>query len=237
MQPQQVLGLVERDDAALLQHGHAPAQRLGLLEIMRGQHDGVAVAVEAPDEAPQRLAQFDIDAGGRLVEHDHRRLVHQRLRDQHAALHAAGQRAHVGVRLAGQVEVLHHLVDPRAVVAQAEVARLHGQRFAHREERVEHQLLRHHAQRAACGAVIAADVVAHDARRAAIRAHQSRENADQRGLAGAIGAEQPEKLTAFDAEADAGQRLQAAVTLGDVADFDRVGHWLPVGAPRQRRRA
>ena len=58
------------------------------------------------DELPQPLAQLDVDAGGRLVEHDHRRPVHQRLRHQHAPLHAAGERAHVGVGLGREVEVM-----------------------------------------------------------------------------------------------------------------------------------
>jgi hypothetical protein len=50
-----------------------------------------------------------------LVEHDHRRLVHQRLPDQHAPLHAAGQRAHVGVGLDVEIEVMQDLVDPASL--------------------------------------------------------------------------------------------------------------------------
>ena len=73
--------------------------RLGLLQVMGGEHDAVPVAIQAPHELPQTLPQLDIDARGRLIEHDHRRLVNQRLRDEDAALHAAGKRAHVGVRL------------------------------------------------------------------------------------------------------------------------------------------
>ena len=76
------------------------AQRFGFLEVMRREDDRVAVAVQLADERPQALPQLDVDAGGGLVEHDHRRLVHERLADQHAPLHAARQRAHVGVGLA-----------------------------------------------------------------------------------------------------------------------------------------
>ena len=113
---EQVLGGVERDDPAGLHHRDAPAQRLGLLQVMRGQDDRVTVGVELADEGPQVLPQLDVDARGRLVEHDHRRPVHQRLRDQHATLHAAGQRAHVGVGLRGEVEVVQDLVDPVVVL-------------------------------------------------------------------------------------------------------------------------
>ena len=106
---------VERDDPAALQHRDAVTEHLRFLDVVGGEHDGVAVAVEPADELPQPLAQLDVDAGGRLVEHDHRRPVHQRLRDQHPALHAARERAHVGVGLRREVEVVHHLVDPVAV--------------------------------------------------------------------------------------------------------------------------
>ena len=52
----------------------------GLLQVMRGEDDAVAVAVHAAHELPQAMAQLDVDARGRLVQHDHWRLVHQRLR-------------------------------------------------------------------------------------------------------------------------------------------------------------
>ena len=45
--------------------------------------------VEAGNELPQGLAQFYIDTGRRLIEHDDGRLVHQRLRHQDPALHTA----------------------------------------------------------------------------------------------------------------------------------------------------
>ena len=90
--------------------------------------------------------------GGRLVQNDHRRLVHQRLRHQHAPLHAARQLPHVGMCLVRQIQALDDLVDPGVVVAQTEVARLDAQRLAHSEERIEHQFLRHDAERSAARA-------------------------------------------------------------------------------------
>jgi len=65
----------------------------------------------------QRLAQLDVHTGGGLVEHDHRRLVHQRLRHQHATLHAARELAHVGIGLVGQAQAVEQLVDPGVVVS------------------------------------------------------------------------------------------------------------------------
>ena len=94
--------------------------------------------------------------------------------------------AHVGVRLVRQIQPLDDLVDPGIVVAQTEVARLDAQGLAHGEERIEHQFLRHHAERAPRDAVVGHHVVAHDTQRAAVGARQAGQDADQRGLAGAV---------------------------------------------------
>ena len=147
------------------------------------------------------------------------RPVHQRLRDQHAALHAARQRAHVGVGFVGEVEIGHDLVDPRVVVAQPEVAGLDAQGFAHGEERIEHEFLRHHAERAARGAEIGHDVVAAHRDAAFVGASEAGEDADERRLARAVRTEQSEELAFFDREADALERLQILVALLDVTNF------------------
>src|SRR5689334_4101423 len=97
---------IKRDNSAFFQHRDAAAMCLGLLEVMSRQNDAVPVLIHAAYELPQPLAQLDVDAGGRLVEHDYWRFMHQRLRDEHAALHAAGERAHVGFGLAGEIEVM-----------------------------------------------------------------------------------------------------------------------------------
>ena len=125
-----------------------PHSACGLLQVVGRQHDGVAVAVQAADELPQRLPQLDIDPGRRLVQHDDRRLVHQRLRDQHAALHAARQGAHVGVGLGRQAEVVAGLRRSRRRCGAGRSIPT-GMRSVSRtrEERIERQFLRHHADR------------------------------------------------------------------------------------------
>jgi hypothetical protein len=62
--------------------------------------------------------------------------------------------------------------------------------------------------------------VAHHARPAPRRQHEPGEDVDERGLAGAVGAEEPEELALPDAEADVVEGLQAAVVLGDSLDLD-----------------
>jgi hypothetical protein len=57
---------------------------------------------------------------------------------------------------------------------------------------------------------------ARDRRSAGRRAYQAAADLHQRGLAGAVGAEQPDQLALLDREADAAQRLDAAaVALGE----------------------
>ncbi len=146
---QEILRGVQRNNPAGLEHRDAAAQCLGFFQVVRREDDRVPVAIELADEAPQALPQLHVNARRGLVEDDDRRLVHQRLADQHAPLHAARERAHVGVRLGREVQVMQDFVDPRVLVAQSEVAGLELERLAHAEKRIEHQLLRHHAQ--GCG--------------------------------------------------------------------------------------
>jgi len=116
------------------------------------------------------------------------------------------------------------LVDPGVVARQAVVARGQPKRLAHGEERVEDQLLRHHAERAPRGTVVGDDVVAHHPDRTGARPVQPGDDRDQRGLAGAVRAEQPEELALGDLERDAAQGLEVTVALVDGADVDRGSH-------------
>ena len=72
------------DHPAVVNDRNAVAQLLGFLEIMGGQHDRDALPIQSPDIVPQLLAKLDVDAGGRLVEHEDRRRMDHRLGDQEA---------------------------------------------------------------------------------------------------------------------------------------------------------
>jgi hypothetical protein len=124
--------------------------------------------------------------------------------------------------LGGQVEVLHHLVDPGIVAADAEVARLDAQGLAHREERVEHQLLRHHAEHAPGTTIVHRHVGPQHRDRPPVGARQPGDHVDQRGLARAVRAEQAEELALADGEADAVQGQHRTKALLDPANLDRV---------------
>ena len=72
-------------------------QFFGFLEIMSGQNNSDAPIVQFADIGPELLAQFDINPGGRLIQHEDRGGVHQRLGDEQTTLHAARQCAGIGM--------------------------------------------------------------------------------------------------------------------------------------------
>src|SRR4028119_1549664 len=49
-----------RDDLAAVDKRYLLAESLGLFEVVRGEQDGHAAAVELPDVAPQAVAQLDV---------------------------------------------------------------------------------------------------------------------------------------------------------------------------------
>ena len=103
--------LLDQDELALVDDADAVGHLLGFLDVVRGEDDGDAGGAQRAHHLPHVLAQLDVDAGGRLVEEQDARLVRQRLGDQHAALHAAGQRHDLAVLLVPQRELLQHLLD------------------------------------------------------------------------------------------------------------------------------
>jgi hypothetical protein len=69
---------------------HDPVgQRIGLLEIVRGQDDAAARCRQAAQRGPERAADLDVEAGGRLVEEDELGVPRERDPEQDAALLAS----------------------------------------------------------------------------------------------------------------------------------------------------
>src|SRR5437588_6631801 len=118
--------------------------------------------------------------------------------------------------------MVHHLVDPGVVAPDAEVARLDAQRLAHREERVEHQLLGHHAEHAPRAPVVFEHVRAHHACHPRSGPRQAGNAVDERSLAGAVGAEHAEELALPDRAAHARERAHGAEALVELLDLDGV---------------
>ena len=213
------LGLaLDQDDLALVDDADAVGHLLGFFDVVRGQDDGDAGGAQRTHHVPHVLAQLDVDAGGRLVEEQHLRLVRERLGDQHAPLHAAGQRHDLVVLLVPQRERPQHLLDVGRDRRQAEQPAAERDRGPHRS--------RTHRCGSSCGtspikraggAIVGEDVVAADGDRAGRRRHDPADDADQRGLAGAVRPEQRENLALVDVEIDALECLEpGSIGLGKV---------------------
>ena len=233
----QFAGRLVGDQLAVVDDRDPVAQLLGFLEVVRGQHHRHALAVELGDQLPQLAAQLDVDAGGRLVEHQDRRRVDHRLGDQQPPLHPARQRAGIGVALVRQAHRLEQLLRPAQRLGHAVEPGLVLEHLERGEERIEHDFLRDDADRALGVARVRVDVEAPDLGGAAGLHHQPGEDVDQRRLARAVGAEQAEdlrpagtsKLTPFERQL-ALFALDAGVALDEVADADRGGLWSWRGA-------
>jgi hypothetical protein len=151
---------------------------------------------ERAHQLPHVASQLDIDASRRLVEKQDLRLMRQRLGDQQAALHATRERNDLAVLLVPQRQLLQDLFDVRGIGWLAEQPATEGHRSPHGFECVGGQFLRHETDHRARGAVFADDVVTVDDNVAFGRIDDPADDADQRGLARTVGAEQREYLAA-----------------------------------------
>jgi hypothetical protein len=125
--------------------------------------------------------------------------------------------------------MVHDLVDPCVVAADPEIAGLDAQRFPDGEERIEYQLLWHHAEHAARTPVVAYDVGSHHPHFASVCARQPGDDIDEGGLAGAVRSEQAEELALLDGERNPGERAQRTEALLNRFDFEGVQLWRAAG--------
>ena len=220
----QLLLVLDHEQPAVLDHADAVGELLGFLEIVRGQHDGRAAFRELAHVRPEIASQLDVDARGRLVEEEHRRIVHQRLGDQEAPLHSAGECSRIRVALVAQPEISQDRVDAGAIQPYAEIAGLEPERLFDGEEGIEVDLLRDQTDGAAGEAIVAHDVAAEHLHGAFAGERGSRHQADQGRLSGPIGAEQREDLAAVDVEVDVIESGEGAVALGRAAQAHRFRH-------------
>ena len=87
----QVVRGVQGGDRAVDDDGDPVAQRLGLVEVVGGVDDGAALRLEPAQHLPQIAAGLRVERGGRLVEEDQLRVVHERGGDGQALALAAGE--------------------------------------------------------------------------------------------------------------------------------------------------
>ena len=101
------------DDQAVVDDDHPVGDRVGLLEVVGGQHDrGAVLRVQPLDLLLEVGPVLRVEAGRRLVEEQQPRRVHQADRDVEPAALAAGQGRDRAVGVLGEVERLDQLVGP-----------------------------------------------------------------------------------------------------------------------------
>jgi hypothetical protein len=144
--------------------------------------------------SPHRHAGHRVEAGGRLVEEEDLRLVHQAAGDLDAAPHAAGEIHHLFVAPLGEVHGFEQLVDQLLALRARHAVELRedDQVLFDAQLGVARHRLRDHADGAAHAVGLLGDVESADAGHAAGRRQQRRQHADQRRLAGAVRSEQAE---------------------------------------------
>lgn len=213
-------GRVVRDHPAVVDHDDPAGERVGLVEVVGGEHDGAAgVGVQASYEVLEVRAVLRVEAGRGLVEEQHLRQVHEPHRDVEAAALPAGERRHRPVRDGGEVEVDDELLGPAPGVraGQAVGASLADQLVATELSVPGAVALADEADRPTYVALAGHDVVAGHERGARGGWDERGEHPERGRLACSVGAEEGDELALPDLEVEAADGLDGLLARGEVA--------------------
>ncbi|GAA2326599.1 hypothetical protein GCM10010246_05320 [Streptomyces cuspidosporus] len=177
-------GGVAGEQVPVVDDGQALAQGLGLVEVVGGQHHGLAGLMQACDDLPEVVACLRVDARGGFVEEEHLRQVHQGPADHDAAGLAAGELVSFGVGLVGEAELFQQF--ERAAAGgwgrHAEVAAAEGQVVRDCERAVQGVGLGDHADAGLHADRVGTHLVLGDPRLSGAGRDQGGEHADGGGL-------------------------------------------------------
>jgi hypothetical protein len=183
------------------------------------------LVVQPAQPAAQLAAHLGVERAERLVEEQHLGLDRERAGERDALALAAGKLVRIAV---GEPVELHQLQQRMDLVANGGLrgtlrTRAHAQAERHvledRHVAEERVVLEHEAHRAFLYALVGG-VLAVEEDAAAVGDLESRDHAQQRGLARARGAEERHQLARLDVERDAVEGLERAEALGDVDHLD-----------------
>jgi hypothetical protein len=203
-------------DVAVIDHGDAVGQAIGLFEVLRGEQHRRALGDQLADDGPQLGAALNVEARGGLVQKEYRRALHEGGGHVEAPPHAARVGAHRPVGGVAQVETREQLVGARPHVGAAHLGEPadETQVLAAGEVGVDGRALAGEPDLKAHLRTLAHDVVAHDLGVAAVGAQDGGQHAHRGRLAGAVGAEQAEDAARRHLEVDAVERRDRAESLG-----------------------
>ena len=208
----------------MIDDGDAVAEAVGFVHVVRrDQHGEPAPVLDGGQHLPHGDARNRIEAGGRLVEEEDFRVVHQSARDLQPPPHAAGERLRLRAAPLGEIDGLQQLVDValRCSAGHAVKLGVDAEVLFDREIDVAGHGLRNHAHAVAC--VVRSFATSKPLmRRARGDGQQRGHHADQRGLACAVGTQQTEDFALLHGERDVVDRGEVAILLGDVIDHDGV---------------
>ena len=198
---------------------------VGLLEVLRGQQHRGAVVDELADELPDTDPALGVEAGGRLVEEQHRRPVHERRREVEASAHAPRVGARRPVGGVDEVEALEQVGRARRDAGAGEMRELchHAKVLAPGEVVVDGCVLAGETDAGSNRGRVSHHVDAEHASPARVGPHGRGEHPDGGGLAGAVGAEQPEHGSGGHCEVDSVERDHVAEVLAQALDDDGRG--------------
>jgi len=218
----QFLRGAEGDDFAVVDDGDAITEALGFLDVVRGHDDGFFLAAKLVDDVVDFAADLGVEAGGGLVEEKNARIVDESHGQREALLLAAGEFAVESVAFFDEAETFEEFFGIAAAGIEA------GEKFDGFES------FQFVGQRSGLesGADfvfefygVAMGIETADADAAAVEIAETFEDFDGGGFSGAVGAEEAEDFAFVDAEADATDGFEIAVTLDEIFDLDDLfGH-------------
>jgi len=192
---------------------------LGLVEILGGEEHGGAAAGEVLDDLPHLEAALRVEAGGGLVEEDDLRVADEAHGDVEAAAHAAGVGGDPAAGRVDEAEPGKQAVGDLPRALHAPQLGDHDEVLPAGEDLVHRRELAGKADRVPDLRGLRRDVEPADGGGAAVGLEEGREDPDERGLPGAVGAEQREDGPARHVEFDAPEDVQVLVGLPQPADL------------------
>ncbi len=200
---------------------------------MGRQEDRGAAALDATDQLPEVAARLRVEPGGRLVEKQDLRLIHECCRYREPLALATRELRLLLTRALLQVDLTQErqLVDLELVAGGEEP---HG--LARGQVVGERARLQLDADPALHTGWIGEHVDPSHGGRSTVRFSEPFQDLDSRRLPRSVRTEETEDLARFDEEADPADRFDLAVALPQVTDLHDRRHGLDASGSRRRRR-
>ncbi len=216
-------------DAAVAQHREPIGDRKNLVQAVRNEDHRRLARDNRADRLEQTLRLRLRQRRGRLVQHQHRAAGTQRAGDLDDLPVRQLQVADPRAQIDGGGKPVHRRLDllpPRAPTDEAKRRFRQDARedvLFHRAVGEQHQLLMHHRQSGPSSIRERAErhVAAGHAQPPAVRAERPGQHADQRGLPGTVGAEQPMHLARSDGQRNVVEGTDRAEAFGDTLGFEQ----------------